>query len=173
MSTSTLSMRHQCVSCLHAHCSWRSTSLVPCRTPQPFLSTCSRNTRTRRARLFLYSTRSKQIHKSHQNVLLELQNCYGFATKLLTCIRGLMNQTSAVFQQNPVKTRSASAQHSSPAAHQSCFYLVMTYRVEALTQNGSLFSSADMPCHLLSWKPPVTTLGTVMGCITAPNLCRW
>lgn len=85
MSTSTLSMRHQRISCLHARCSRRGTSLVPCRTPQPFLSTWSRNTQTRRAGLFLYSTRSKPTHKSLQNFLSKRQNCCGFATKLLMC----------------------------------------------------------------------------------------
>lgn len=49
--------------------------------------------------------------------LSKLQNSCAFATKLLTCIRGLMNQASAIFQKNPVKTRTASAQHSSPSAH--------------------------------------------------------
>lgn len=49
--------------------------------------------------------------------LSKLPNSWTSATKFLTCIRELMNQASTIFKKTPVKTRSASAQHSSPSDH--------------------------------------------------------
>lgn len=159
MSNRMLSTGHQCIPYLNTYCSCRTVWSVPCSTPQQFFSASSRRMWPRRAGLVFYMVQepSKSTNPFKLCCMFhffsKLGNTWGFATKRVTCIIGLM-EVPVQASKNSRWTHGVLCSAFKSFCPSFLFYLLITYRVEALTQSRSLFSSADMSCHLLSLSPP-------------------